>query len=356
LAALSQSKIKSFRRCQKQYSFRHDYSPEGTELVRRTPKLALSRGTWMHSLQEAHHRSWAGLKKGADWEAVHERNTQKFNAYFEEDREELGDLPGDCRRLFRAYLRNWQADADRYTVASLLGGGGPAVEFVFEVPLHQWKIEEPFKGRIDLLVEDHEYGGLWIWDHKWVRSIPDVDDRMMSPQALLYAWALRKLGYDIRGFVYNYGRTKPPAIPQVLKRPAGQLSLRKNMDTDYYTYAMAIKRQHGKKWKFYARTTYRDMLIRLKDRDKLWFRRERIPVEPDRIKLAVQELIVTARDMERRNKKHPPRSYFYNCSHFCDYHDLCVTEFKGLDITPLVRDRYEQVPERYADGEDLLVA
>jgi hypothetical protein len=355
MAAFSQSSIKSFRRCQKQYSLRRDYAPDGMELVRRAPKLALSRGTWMHSLQEAHHREWAGLKKNASWEAVHERNTRKFQAYFEEDRQELGDLPGECARLFAAYFRFWRDDQDRYTVAKL-NGGKPAVEFVFKVPLTRWGIGDPFKGRVDLLVEDSEYGGLWVWDHKWVRSIPDVDDRMMSPQSLLYAWALRQLGYDIRGFLYNYGRTKAPTIPRVLKRPPGVLSQAAKMDTDYYTYLSAIRDQHGKQWKFYARTTYRDTLIRLKHRDKLWFRRERIPVEQDRIKRAVQELIVTARDINRRNMKHPPRSYFYNCSHHCDYHDLCVTEFKGLDMTPLLRDRYETVPERYAETEDLLIA
>jgi PD-(D/E)XK nuclease superfamily len=356
MAAISQSKLKSFRRCQKQYSFRHDYADEGFELVRKVPKLALSRGSWLHSLQEAHHRGWAGLKTNANWEEVHERNISKFNAFFEEDREELGDLPGDTERLFRAYLRFWRDDQDRYTVGRLQGNGRPAVEFVFEVPLERWGIREPFKGRIDLLVADREYGGLWIWDHKWVKRIPDVDDRMMSPQALLYAWALRKLGYDIRGFLYNYARTKPPAIPQVLKRPAGMLSQRKNIDTDFYTYASAIRDAHGTKWKFYAKTAYRDILIRLKGRDKLWFRRERIPVEPDRVKRAVQEMIVSARDMRDRNKSHPPRSYFYNCQHFCDYHDICVTEFKGLDIAPLLRDRYEVVPERYSETEDLLIA
>jgi hypothetical protein len=40
----------------------------------------------------------------------------------------------------------------------------------------------------------------------------------------------------------------------------------------------------------------------------------------------------------------------------CDYHDLCVAEFQGLNIKPLIRDRYELVPERYSDEESLLVA
>jgi hypothetical protein len=356
--AHSQSSIKSWRRCQKQYAFRRDYAPEGKELVRRAPKLALRRGDWMHKLQEAHHRAWAGVKKGSDWEQVHEKMTAKFNAYFDEDKEELGDLPTECDRMFRAYLRNWEAnDAERYTVAQL-PDGGPAIEFIVEAPLSKWGIKEPFKGRIDLMVEDHEYGGLWVWDAKWVRRIPDVDDRMMSPQSLLYPWALKKqYDIDLAGFVYNYGRTKAPTIPRVLQRPAGQLSMAKNIDTDYMTYLRAIHQQHGDRWKFYARTTYRDVLIRLKHRDKLWFRRERIPIDAARMKQAVVEFIVSARQAQHRSSPaQAPRTYLYNCGHAnagCDYHDLCVTEFKGLNIAPLIRDRYELVPERYIE-EDLL--
>ena len=355
--AFSQSSVKSWRRCQKQYAFRRDYAPKGKELVKRVPSLALSRGSWMHDLQEAHHREWAGLKKGADWREVHERNTQRFNNYFDEEKQDLGPLPDECARLFGSYLRQWtQHDEPRYEVATL-HNGRPAVEFTVEVGLERWGLKDPFKGRVDLLVQDNEYGGLWIWDAKWVKRIPDIDDRMMSPQALMYAWAMRQLDYDIRGFVYNYGRTKAPVIPRVLQRPAGQLSMRRNMDSDFYTYAMAIKRQHGERWKWYAKHVYRDMLVQLKARDKLWFRRERIPVEDKRVQQALREFIISARQIERRaSPKQAPRSYYYTCPMHCDYHDLCVAEFQGLDITPLIKSRYDLVPERYSDEESLLVA
>lgn len=357
LMAYSQSAVKSWRRCQKQYAFRRDYAPEGKELVPKVPKLALNRGSWMHELQQAHHRRWAGLEdSSADWEAVQAKNVRKFNAYFEEDREELGDLPAETRRLFRAYLRHWGEDEERYEVATL-HDGSPAVEFTIEIPLTQWGIRDPFKGRTDLLVRDLEYGGLWVWDAKWVKRIPDIDDRMMSPQALLYAWGLRRLDYDVQGFLFNYGRTKAPTIPRVLKRPAGTLSLAKKIDTDFYTYAMAIKKLHGKKWQFMARTYYKDMLIYLKGKDKAFFRRERVPVDEARIKQAVAEFLISVKQIERRAKPHQaPRSYFYNCSHFCDYHDLCVTEFNGLNIQPLIKNRYQLVPERYTEEEELLVA
>lgn len=357
MPAYNQSKIKSFRRCQKQFSFRHDYAPEGKELVPRVPSVPLSRGTWMHALQEAHHLSWAG-DRIADWEKTHEKLTAEFNKLFDEEKADRGDLPAECERLFRAYLRFWRDDADNYTVAKLDHRGpdgirvrGPAVEFVVEVSLERWGISEPFKGRIDLLVTDGEYGGLWIWDAKWVKSLPKPDESMMSPQALMYVWALRKMGYPILGFVYNRGRTKAPTIPYVLKD--GTVTTRKNIDTDLYTYLSTVKKVHGKKWKVYARTHYKEKIRDLRGRDKFWFQRERVPVETPRIRRALGEFLASIRDIERRTTgRHVPRTYNFMCKRDCDYHELCVTEFTGLDIQPLIKKRFEIVEERYAEEQE----
>jgi hypothetical protein len=218
-------------------------------------------------------------------------------------------------------------DQDTYEVETYKGK--PMIEFPVQAKLPGLK--DPFKGRIDLVVEDQEYGGLWLWDAKWVKTVPAPDERMMSPQAVMYVWALRTFyGLDVRGFVYNYGRTKPPTIPRVLKRPEGMLSTAQKMDTDFYTYLQAIKDNHGKEWKRYL-DYYRPKLKALKGREALWFRRP----EPEAA----------------------PRSYFYNCKFNCDYHELCVAEFTGLNIDPLIKNNYEIVGERYGERvEDLLNA
>lgn len=353
--AYNQTRIKQFRRCQKMYAFRYDYAEKfggepGQELVPSVTKQALYRGTWLHALIEAHNRQWAGLDD--DWEDVHEDFTLEFGAIFEEEREELGDLPRECERIFRSYLRFWQDDEDRVSVARL-HDETPAVEFVVEVPLDRWGISDPFKGRIDLMVNDAEYGGLWVWDHKWVKRVPSSDERMMNPQSSMYVWALRKSGYDVRGFLNNYGRTKAPTIPRVLKN--GTLSVAKNIDTDRLTYLRAIKDLHGKRWKQYASHVYDEKLEELQGREALWFRRERFPVETDQIKQALSEFLVTVRQIGRRQKNHAPRTYTYQCKFGCDYHDLCVSEFAGLDIEPLIEKKFIFEEARYgAKEEDLL--
>lgn len=373
MAALNQSKVKMWRRCQKQFSFRYDYpmylgKGQGKELIPLKKKLPLYRGSYMHALQEALHCQWAGVDefeitfgegkhsiviRGSTWEDVHQALADQFNGIFDEEKEELGDLPEDCLRMFKAYLRFWRDDQDRYEVATY--EGEPMIEFPVEVSLSKYNVKSPFKGRLDLVVEDQEYGGLWNWDAKWVKSIPAPDERMMSPQALMYVWALRKkYDLDIRGFLFNYGRTKPPALPRVLKR--GSLSVAAKMDTDYYTYLQCIRDLHGKDWKKWI-PYYRPKLEDLKGREVLWFRRERIPTEDERILQALREFVVSGRQIERREKRrdYVPRSYFYNCRFGCDYHELCAAEFQGLRIEPLVSANYQFVGERYAEQvEDLL--
>lgn len=364
----SQSKVKHFRRCQKQFAFRYDYplmlkgeDGAGQELVPKQKKLPLYRGSWMHALQESLHYQWAGFDKfiirfgegnqkliieSSSWKKTHEHLTIAFEGLFDEERDELGDLPSECERMFKAYIRRWKEDREIYEVATI--NDQPGIEVVVDQRLGRYA---RFKGRIDLVVKDLEYGGLWIWDAKWVGKIPHPDERMMSPQSILYVWALRKMGYDIRGFVYNYGRTKPPTWPETLKR--GSLTLRRNLDTDRATYIKAIKELHGKDWKKWI-PHYKHRLDELKGRDELWFRRERIPVEKPRIEQALREFAVSIEDIQNRATHDvAPRSYFYNCKFGCDYHDLCVSEFQGLDIAPLIKSNFMLVGERYGE-EDLL--
>lgn len=346
--AFNQSAIKSYRRCQKQFSFRHDYAPEGKELVRKVSSLPLTRGSWMHSLQEELHKEWAGIE-GADWRKRQKELTSRFNKLFDEEKAILGDLPEETSRMFRAYLRHWREDRELYSVVEV--DGKPAIEMTLEVSLEKWGLEQPFKGKIDLMIQDNEYGGLWIWDGKWVKTLPNADEAMMSPQALVYTWALRKMGYDIRGFVFNYGRTKPPTIPPVLQR--GLLTTRKSLDSDYWTYLEAIKRLHGDKWRLYAKKAYITKLRELQGREALWFYRARIPVETPRVQRALGEYIISAKQIEARYKgKHVPRTFMRSCRWDCDYYGPCVAEFNGLDIKNLLKTNYITVKERYAEEED----
>lgn len=375
--AFNQSRVKLFNRCQQAYYFRYDYpimvmgAPTHSELVPRLPSLPLHRGSWMHTLMQAHWLDLAGLPierkiirnhrvknpkvrvvKTRGWEETNEQLRAEFNRLLDEEQEKYGNLPDEAARMFRAYLRKYKGDADRYKIAKL-PNGKPAVEFVIEYPLDKWGIYAPFKGRIDLVVEDLDMGGLWIRDAKWVKTIPSSDERMMSPQNLMYVPVMRAAGWDIRGFIYDYGRTTSPTVPRILMRssqygPAGFVSLAK-CDTDMATYVARMKEAHGKKWKKYARTYYKEKLIELKTRDVLWFKREPIPVEGPRVKQGLIEFLRTARNIQNRGG--PVRNYIYSCRWNCDYHEACVADFQGLDIERLMQTQFQIEQESYAPEE-----
>src|SRR5438105_4525205 len=111
----NQSKVKIWRRCEKQYAFRYDYAPDGKEMTPKRATLPLTRGTWMHELLEAHYLEWAGVEDET-WQDRHEAKAAQFEELFLEEREELGDLPDECHRLFEAYLRFWGDQEDEYEV------------------------------------------------------------------------------------------------------------------------------------------------------------------------------------------------------------------------------------------------
>jgi hypothetical protein len=346
--AYNNSRVKLFVRCSQAYSFRYDYPRlalgKRGELVPNRLSEGLKRGGWMHMLMEAHWRQLAG--QGSGWQARHEELKAEFDGLFDEEKEYYGDLPTQCHSLMTRYLRYYQDDEEKFKIVRL-PKGQPGVEFIVEVPLKPFGLKGIFKGQIDLLVRDLEYGGIWIRDAKWMKSIPSADERMMSPQNIMYAWALRHLGHDIRGFIYDYGRTKPPAEPYILKN--GTVTTRKNIDTDYMTYIKAIKKAHGKRWKQAARTIYKPKLRELKAREVLWFDRQRIPLDGPRMDNGLREYLTAVAGIQDRGE--PVRNYIYNCKFSCAYHDACVASFQGLDITNLMRTNFHVQPERYTIEE-----
>lgn len=370
VTAHNQSRIKSYVRCRRQFYYRYDYpvlvmgADPGKELRPIYPSLPLKRGSWMHKLQEAYFLSMANMptvvkvqrgKKIREvevegWEGVHEVLTGEFNRLFEEEREQYGDLPTDCERMFRGYLRRWAGDVDRFRLARL-HDGGPAIEFLLQWSLAKFGVKAPFKGRVDLMVEDLEYGGLWIRDAKWVKSIPGPNERIMSPQNIMYAWAGRKMGYDLRGFIYDYGRTKPPTEPRILRN--GTVSLAKSIDSDRYTYLKQIKKAHGRHWKEWL-PIYKYKLQELKEREVTWFDRERIPVEGPRMNNGLREFTQAAQEVEQRGM--PFRTYIRSCQWDCEFLEPCTAQFQGLDIKRLMATQYNIEDERYGFDEESAAA
>lgn len=222
------SMLKQYLSCPKAAQYKYAERLKARRLTKK--EQPLQRGTWIHELLQVHY-------EGGDWKERHALLTKKFNLLMDEEKEDLGDLPAECARIMRSYLWHYGANA--------------------EDPMHGWEVlgaEQTFEAvwpdsedgldiyrcRVDLLVRD-EYG-LLIVDHKTHKTLPDHTFRVLDAASPLYIWAARESGYDVRGFQWNYLKTKPPTSPKMVYvgKPQERLSTQA-IDTDWPTYARAIK-------------------------------------------------------------------------------------------------------------------
>lgn len=309
------SMLKTFRRCPKQAQYKY--------VDRLKPKVLgkpLRRGTWFHALLEAYY-------KGEDWRAKHEELTREFAGYFDEEKEDLGDLPTECLRLMLGYL--WHYKNEVWTVHE--------VEFTLETDFPDGSI---YRGRVDMLIED-EYG-LWIVDHKTHKTLPNLDFRLLDAQSALYIWAAHRNDIPVLGHIWNYVRAKPPTKPQLLKD--GTRLSKRAIDTDYPTFVLALK-EYGIDPQRYAREINRLKRMRYQHGEMQtspFFRRDVLEKSPAMVKQVAQEAYLTA----KRMNKYPFETGFAervvdrSCTFMCSYTDLCTTELFGGNPDQVRRSRY----------------
>lgn len=317
---ISNSKLKTFNRCRRQYSYKFDRN-----LVPKSGPLPMKRGSWIHELLEAHY-------KGESWRAKLKELTKEFYKLFEEEREQYGDLPHDVERIMKSYVYHWREEDKNMKVL--------ATEFEIEVSLPHG---HTLVGRADLIVEDEH--GVWLGEHKSHAKEPGSDYRFIDVQTAMYVWALNKMGDfgDITGVMWNYLITKPPTKPQLKKD--GDLSARK-INTDYFTFLSALKEYQ------LDPKDYRDVLLSLKKHNQ-FFRRERVPKSKKVTEQLIREAIGTADLIE--GGYYPIRSIDRSCEFGCSYKDLCITELYGGDAKSVEKMKYRvrEAGEYYAGDENV---
>jgi len=309
--------IKTFRRCPKQTEYKY--------FIRLKPRVLgkpLRQGTWMHRLQEVHY-------KGGDWHEEHKKLTLKFSDLFDEERDEIGDLPTECGRMMESYL--WHYKADNWKVLD--------AEFVLETEFPDGTI---YRAKIDLLVED-QYG-LWLVDHKWHKSLPNLTYRILDAQSGLYVWAARRNGLKVQGHIWNYGTRKAPGIPALLK--SGARLSNKKLDTDFPTFLKTIRAYDLDPKPYLAKLQY------LKNQryefgapqTSPFFRRAILEMNPEMLKQTAREAYHTVKRMNEYDfartefvERVPDRS----CMFMCSYRDVCSLELFGGNTFNLRKERYK---------------
>lgn len=309
------SKVKCWRSCNKRYEFAY---VRNLQAKRRA--AALLRGTILHEMLAA--RDTVG-DKGAN--KVFIDYDFRYAQLFLEEREFYGEnFMDDIWRIYRGYVRTYKEDDWKVL----------ATEGLVRTQLTP-KIE--FEGHYDLRVL--QKSRMWLVDHKTHKVIPTAEERFNNFQLLLYveAWNREhKRAEHVEGIIWDYIRTKAPTIPEVLK--GGQLTRRKDLDTDVYTYRKAIRDNDLEEDAYIP--YLRELEKRAPDR---FYARVPLPVpSKEMTNIVVQEFIQSAEMM--RTAQHFPRNMTYACNR-CEFFKLCNAELSGINAKFVEKNDYEEREE-----------
>lgn len=311
---LSNSKIKTWRRCPHQFYYKYilGYRPKEKSIY-------LERGSWIHALLETYY-------DGGNWMERHKGLAHEFYGMFEEERELLGELPDECERIMRSYLMRYRND-DR------------------DVKVIDTELDElitlpnglRFRMIVDKVIEESD-GGIWIVDYKTVGRFLPSDFLLLDAQLGRYFWGMEHLGYKpLRGIIYDEIITKAPTIPKVLQN--GKLERRANIHCDVYTYLREVKKL-GHDWKdpYYA-----PFVKKLLNRQDDWFRRSRLPKDPPLTKRLMEELVMSAREIKNAEETDSfPRSPMKDCQWDCSFIGPCAITLQGGDAEAILKMKYDR--------------
>lgn len=216
----TQSMMKTFLNCPREAYYKY--------VLQLRPKVSskpLEIGKWMHTLLEAHY-------SGEDWEKEHAVLSSRFNRLFDEEKDDLGDLPVLNRALMESYL--WHYGDPEFKD---YGWKVHEVELKLEAELPNGHL---FRGKFDMLVENEH--GLWLVDHKNQRRFPDWQYRMLDLQSPLYIWLLRQNDIPVSGFIWNYLKTSGFPKMNVLKSGKSFFAKSWDSENDYLHFARSIKK------------------------------------------------------------------------------------------------------------------
>jgi len=205
-----------------------------------------------------------------------------------------------------------------------------------------------YAGRIDMLVEDEQFGGYYIWDHKTAAALAANEEFLiLDDQILSYCWGLGDLiGIDIKGFIYQEIRKAYPKPPPALKRHMGgrAYSTAKTNPTSMEVFEPFVA-EHDKP--AYEDGKYDEYMEFLRTDASAQFH-QRFVIRKSEQELAATgiNIAMEAADMVDSGLRIYPSPGKFSCSG-CAYKQPCIAKARGEDEEYLLETTFSQTNRRY---------
>lgn len=209
-----------------------------------------------------------------------------------------------------------------------------------DVDLGPWQgLPVVYAGRLDMLAQDVK-GNYYIFDWKTARTVSeDTEFLLLDDQVASYVWALRKLGIDVKGFVYHEQRKAYPLPPKKNKvRRLGRIfSVGKNEPVDYDSYLKAVMEEDREA---YDAGLYDDHLEFLKNEGTVYFGRFQVIKSHDEIEQTERNIGFEALDMIDPALRIYPSPGRFGCQ-FCAFRQPCMEANSAGDYQYALDTLYE---------------
>lgn len=316
---ISQSKMKTWRRCHKAYDYKYNQHLES-----RRKKRPLVFGSIGHEMIEAN-------ANGDDPKDIIKKYETQAKKLFSAERPEYLEVVSDAKTVMNHYFEYYKKDKMKFVAI-----GGKLAEHKFEVKFANGIL---LKGTIDAVMRDPE-NRIWLVEHKSHKVIPNDDQRFRDLQTIIYTSVLESLGIKkVDGVMWDYIRSKPPTVPELLKN--GKLSVAR-IDTLQNVYLKAIvdNKLNPK--------DYKKKLKELEGNEVNFFKRVFMPINPTLYNTLIKETVETANEMSQNAATDKTRNITKDCS-WCSFESLCRAELLGIDAD-LIRKK-EFIEEEHDEDE-----
>lgn len=321
---VSQSKVKTWRRCRQAYWYRYVM-----KLRRIFKSRPLQFGTIVHNMIEED-------ANGRDPMKYLRKLGRDQGEMFRVQREAYGEIIDDARLIMTEYFNHWE-DYDLIYVNLK----GKRAEHSFEVEIADGLIAT---GKLDNIAKSK--GLRWLVEHKTFSQMPNDDHRWRNIQPAVYIEVNDRLGLPpLDGILWDYIRSKPPSYPQILK--SGKMSAR-GLDS----LPLRIIETFKERGININEPKFKGLMKSAKQNRSRYFQRIHTPVRPKVVKSLFGDFVNTAQEMRKLHGQNEARvrNIDRHCD-WCDYEPLCRAALMGLDEKFIMKREYTNADEGHEPKE-----